>query len=317
VLLHVASSPAGAAITVTVIFLLIFAMSFAFGPVPEGGRRFSHEWVRAWLIASLPRMVVAGVFAAVVLVAALSYGGGSTNAAVSCDRNVPPLSGQAVTDDRIALAAASLNEMVGAAEINNIERARTVWLTSDAHNLTHDIDGPLRKVSDEMARSLCQDVIALENVMVGQIVPEAVVERAGAVAAALHSARAALRESAGDTPAVSELCRAPVGAVTDQPLTARRVQEAVARLRLVASLAGAGDQAGAEAAFAGDAHNITHDIDGPLRVNHQQTAIDLCLAVTEIERHLGANYDGAVVADEAAESARLLEDGARALGILQ
>lgn len=316
-LLHVASTPAGAAITVSVIFLLIFAMSFAFGPVPEGGRRFSRDWARAWLVASVPRIIVAGVFATIVLIAALSYGGGSTNAAVSCDKSVPPLSGQAVTDSRTALAIASLNEMIAAANENNIERARTVWVTSDAHNLTHDIDGPLRKVSDGMARSLCEDVIALENVMVGQIVPDAVAQRAGAVVAALQSARAVLGEVGGEMPAVQVPCRAPVGAVTEQPLTARRIEEAVARLRQVASLAKAGDQAGAEAAFAGDAHNITHDIDGPLRVNHEQIAVDLCLAITEIERNLGANYDGDVIAQQAEESARLLEDGARALRILQ
>ncbi len=96
--LHVASSPVGAAITVSVIFLLIFALSFAFGPVPESGRRFSREWVRSWLVASFPRMAIAGVFAGLVLVAALSYGNSSTNAAVSCDKGVPPLSGEAVTD---------------------------------------------------------------------------------------------------------------------------------------------------------------------------------------------------------------------------
>jgi hypothetical protein len=319
VLLHVASSPVGAAVTVTVIFLLIFALSFAFGPVPEGGRRFSAEWLRSWLAASLPRMAIAGGFAGLVLVAALSYGNSSTNAAVSCAKGVPPLSGQAVTDDRIANAVLSLNEMVDSANTGDVERARTVWLTSDAHNLTHDIDGPLRKLSEDAARSLCENVIALENVMVGEIVPETVVERATAVAGALQAARPVLRQT-GDptaTPVVFEPCSLPIGAVTDEPLTAQRIEDAIERLRQVSDLAAAGDKAGAEAAFAGEAHNITHDIDGPLRTNHEQIAIELCLAVSEIERRLGANYDGEVIADKADESADLLDEGARALGILQ
>jgi hypothetical protein len=316
VLLHVASTPAGAAVTVSIIFLLIFAMSFAFGPVPEGGRRFSSTWVRAWLIASAPRMIVAGVFAGLVLVAALSYGG-STNAAISCDRNVPPLSGEAVTDDRMSVAVASLNEMIDAANDGDVERARTVWLTSDAHNLTHDVDGPLRKISADAARNLCENVIALENVMVGQIVAEQVAQKATAVAAALQAARPVLRAGGSQTPAVFEPCSLPVGAITDQPLTAQRIEDAIQQLRQVSSMADSGDQAGAEAAFAGDAHNITHDIDGPLRTNNEEIAADLCLAITEIEKNLGANYDGDVVAEKASESADLLEEGARALGIRQ
>lgn len=317
--LHVASSPVGAAITVSVIFLLIFALSFAFGPVPESGRRFSREWVRSWLVASFPRMAIAGVFAGLVLVAALSYGNSSTNAAVSCDKGVPPLSGEAVTDDRIASAVLSLNVIVDAANAGDVERARTVWLTSDAHNLTHDIDGPLRALSEDATRALCEDVIALENVMVGQIVPEPVIERAGAVSGGLQAARIALRSTTGATatPEIFEPCRLPVGAATEQPLTPERIEDAIGQLRRVSSLAEAGDLAGAEAAFAGDAHNITHDIDGPLRINNEQLAMDLCLAVSEIERNLGANYDAEVITSRAGESADLLEEGARALGILQ
>ena len=39
--------------------------------------------------------------------------------------------------------------------------------------------------------------------------------------------------------------------------------------------------------------------------------------VKEIERNLGANYDAEVITSRAGESADLLEEGARALGILQ
>ena len=316
-LLHVASTPAGAAVTVSIIFLLTFAMSFAFGPVPEGGRRFSSEWTRAWLKESIPRLIVAGGFAGLVLAAALSYGN-STQAAINCDKTVPPLTGASVDDPRILLAVNNLGQMVAAAEDDDAERARTIWLTSDAHNLSHDVDGPLRKVAPELAKSLCGKVIALENVMVGQIVTGQVVNDARLVADALQEARPILRSnSSSATPAAFQPCGQPIGAVTTDPLTAQRLQSAIEQLRQVSSLAESGDKAHAEAFFAGEAHDITHDIDGPLRTDNQQLAIDLCLAVTEIEGHLGANYDAEIVASKSSESAELIEQGGRALGILQ
>jgi hypothetical protein len=318
VLLHVASTPAGAAVTVSIIFLLIFAMSFAFGPVPEGGRRFSGEWTREWLRASIPRLIVAGVFAGLVLAAALSYGNGSTQAAVNCDKSVPPLTGSAVDDPRMLLAINSLDQMVDAADNNDEGRAQTVWLTSDAHNLSHDIDGPLRKAAPDLARSLCEEVVALENVMVGQIVTAQVASNARLVAEALQEARPILRGNAdAATPAIQGPCEKPIGAVTSDPLTAQRLQSAIEQLRQVSSLAESGDKAGMTTLFAGDAHDLTHDIDGPLRNNNEQIAIDLCRAVAEIERNLGVNYDAGIVVSKASEAADYLEQGGRALGILQ
>lgn len=316
-LLHVASTPAGAAVTVSLIFLLIFAMSFAFGPVPEGGRRFSGEWARAWLRASIPRLIVAGIFAGVVLAGALSYGNTSTQAAINCDKSVPPLTGTAVDDPRILVAISNLGQMVDAANNNDAERARTIWLTSDAHNLSHDVDGPLRKVALDSARSLCEKVIVLENVMVGQLVTDRVSTAAAAVAEALQEARPTLRINGASATSVTQgPCEKPLGAITSDSLTAERLQNAIEQLRQVSTLAGSGDKAGAEALFAGEAHNITHDIDGPLRENDDQLAIDLCLAVSEIEGNLGASYDGEIVASKASETADYLEQGGRALGIL-
>ncbi len=315
-LLHVASTPLGAALTVSIIFLLIFAMSFAFGPAPEGGRRFSADWTRAWLAASVPRMVVSGIFAGLVLAAVLSYGNSSSQAAVNCDRGVPPLSGQPVTRDRTASALLRLGEMADAANSGDLESARSVWLTGDAHNLTHDIDGPLRNVSDERARALCEKVVALENVMVGELVAEAVSEKAAGVATELALAQQLVHAGGTPAPVIFEPCGKPVGAIGDSPLTEARLLAAIEQMRQVASLAG-GDRAGAEATFAGDAHNITHDIDAPLRSRDEEIAIDLCLAATEIEVAIGTNYDGEAVSANAEEAARLLEAAGRSLGILQ
>jgi hypothetical protein len=319
VFLHIgATTPAGVAVTVTVIFLLIFAMSFAFGSVPEGRRRFSREWTLAWLRASLPRMVIAGAFAGIVLAGALAYGGNSTQAAINCDRGVPPITGTAVTDARILLAIDSLSQMTDAANQGQVDKLRTIWLTTDAHNLTHDIDGPLRKEDANLAKSLCEKVVALENQMVGQIVTSVVANQAQVVGDALQQARPLLRENGSSpTPVIVQTCDLPVGAVTTQPLTETRLTGAIAQLRQASTLAAAGDGDGAQAAFSGDAHNLTHDIDGPLRTGDHDLAVNLCKAVVDIEQHLGANYDASVMQDQASTAADMIEQGGRELGILQ
>lgn len=319
-LLHIgATSPAGVAVTISIIFALIFAMSFAFGSIPEGGRRFSREWAGAWLRASLPRLVVAGAFAGLVLAGALAYGGNSgTQAAISCEKPLAPLTGTAVTDARILLAIDSLRKMSEAAIENDPDGVRTIWITSDAHNLTHDIDRPLRKDAPDLARSLCEKVIVLENDMAGQIAVDRVTSQVQQVSDALQQARPILRGDAGTpSPAVLQPCQQPVGAVTADPLTVQRLKAAIAQLRDAGSLAQSGDRAGAEAAFSGDAHNLTHDIDGPLRSADQQLAVDLCLSVVDIEQHLGANYDAGVMERQASATADMIEEAGRTLGILQ
>jgi hypothetical protein len=194
VLLHIGpSSPEGVAVSIGLIFFLIFAMSFAFGSIPEGSRRFSREWTRGWLRASLPRMVVAGVFAGAVLGGALLYGGNSgTQASLNCDRPVPPITGNPVTDDRVLVAIDGLQQMVDSANRGDVTEVQSIWLTADVHNLTHDIDRPLRNVAPDLAKSLCEKVLALENVMVGEIVAERVAADAASIGEILQQARALL-----------------------------------------------------------------------------------------------------------------------------
>ena len=318
-LLHIgATTPAGVALTVAVIFLLIFAMSFAFGPVPEGGRRFSREWAMGWLRASIPRMLIAGLFAGAVLVGALAYGNNSSASPSSCDSTLPPLTGTAVTDQRISVAINSLNQMVDAANQGDTSQVSTIWYTSDAHNLTHDIDRPLRTANEGAAKSLCQNVIALENVMVGQIVASKVVTDAQQVADLLQQARPILAsQTSTPFPVIVTPCDQPVGAVTSTPLTRQRLQAGIDSLNQASSLAGAGDEAGAQTAFTGDAHNLTHDIDEPLRAADEQLAIKLCQSVVDIEGHLGTKYDAGVMQREAAALAGYIQQGGKELGILQ
>jgi hypothetical protein len=316
--LHIsATTLAVVGVTFAVIFLLIFAMSFAFGSVPEGGRRLRKSWTFAWRRAS--RIAVAGLFAGVLLAGALACGtndGGST-AATSCDKTLPPLTGNAVTDLRIRVAIDAMGQISAAADQSDATNVRSLFYTSDAHNLTHDIDQPLRQQSPDAARQLCEKVIVLENEMVGQIDGPTVSKQANDIALLLVQARpmvnGARLRSLGTTP---QPCQQPLQAVSSQTLTAERLQAAINQMSLASRLAGEGKQNDAEAAFNGDAHNITHDIDGPLRAADQQLAVDLCLSVLAIELHLGNDYDAGVMLEEASASAGLLQQAGQELGIL-
>ena len=78
--------------------------------------------------------------------------------------------------------------------------------------------------------------------------------------------------------------------------------------------ADSGDEAAARAAFAGDTHNVTHDIDEPLRAADPELAQDLCQRVLAIEEQFARTPDLQAVAAEAGASAELLRESGRALG---
>ncbi len=320
VLLHVgATTPAGVAAVITVIFLLIFAMSFAFGPIPEGSGRLDKSWVRAWLRASLPRFAIAGAFAGAVLIGALVWGSAGSSSASGCNNPLPPLTGTSITDARIVLAIQTLNDMATAADQGDRDRIRTLFFTEDAHNLSHDIDRPLRQLDDSLARQLCQNVIALENQIAGPVDPAAVAIDVRAIADNFQQARGILSAGSIVTPSVAgtlDPCSQPLQAITTDRLTPERIQSAIDEMRRAGQLAAAGDEAGAEAAFVADPHNLTHDIDGPLRGVDMGLALDLCHSIVSIELHLGDKYDAQVMQTEAARSADYLQQAGQALGIL-
>jgi len=317
VLLHVGgATPASVAAVVTVIFLLIFAMSFAFGPVPEGGRKFTRPWLRAWLKASAPRLVIAAVFSVSVFVASALWGGGTSSSASNCDNPLPTLSGGAITDARLVTAIGSLNDMADAAQSGDTERVKTLFYTTDAHNLTHDIDRPLRENDADAAKKLCAHVIALENQIGGPLDLTAISQQTRDIAADLQSARGIL--AAVRTPIVTGLdpCGQPLQAITTDPLSAPRLESAIQAMRQVAQLAGSDDAAAAQTKFAGEPHNITHDIDGPLRNVDHDLAVNLCQSILDIELHLGDKYDAQIMQTEAEKAADLIQQAGVALGIL-
>lgn len=319
-LLHIGgASAASVAAVVTVIFLLIFAMSFAFGSVPEGERKFSGPWLLAWLKASAPRLMIAAVFSVAVFVGSAVSGGGSSNSPSNCDNVLPPLSGGTITDARLVVAIGSLNDMTAAADSGDEERVRTLFYTTDAHNLTHDIDRPLRASDEAAAKNLCAHVIALENQIGGPLEVSSVSQYARDIAADLQNARAILAANTTATPvltgSVADPCAQPVGAITTEQLTAQRLETSIDQMRQAAQLAAAGDAAGAQAIF-NEPHNLSHDIDGPLREADNDLAVQLCRSIVAIELHLGARYDAQVMQTESAKSADLFQQAGEALSIL-
>ena len=154
------------AFMVSLIFVLIFALSFALGPLPEGGRRLSREWSLSWLKASLPRLTVAGAFSAAFFIASSFSGDGnvgtSATAAV-CERPLAAITKDAVTAERVQAAAAAMRRIQDAAGAGDEAEARVLFFEGDAHNLTHDIDPPLRSLDVELAKKLCQSMLVLET----------------------------------------------------------------------------------------------------------------------------------------------------------
>jgi hypothetical protein len=317
-LLHVGGASATSVlIAVFVIFLLIFSMSFAFGPIPEGKRRFSGEWMAAWLRASLPRLLVAGVFSGLLFTGSALSGNGQDATATSCDQPLPPVTGNAVTDARVLQAIDGMEQIAGAARADDRDRVRTLFFTGDAHNLTHDLDPVLRPLAPETGRALCERVIALEEQMAGEFETQTVAQLAGQIAARLQEARPFLQQTSGTPVVAAGPCASPLAAATSEPLTEARIRAAIAQFELLAEAAPESDLEGAAQLFFGAAHNITHDIDPPLRAENPELAIELCNAVLTIEQALASAYDGDAVARQATASARLLEEAGKELRILE
>ena len=114
---------------------------------------------------------------------------------------------------------------------------------------------------------------------------------------------------------ITVICSRSIPALTAEPVTEARLQAAIDKMGEVKTAAAAGDQATANAAFAGDTHTVTHDIDPPLRANDPLLAQDLCASIVLIEQEFGANGDMRALTEEADTAAGLLEQSGQVLGL--
>lgn len=160
--------------TAVLAFLFIFIMSFTLGKLPEGTRRMSGVWLRAWFKASLPRLVVAAVFSLTLFGLGKFIGGGTSGSSGSsgsstvCEKGVSALTGQALTAPRLQAAVAAMRQVSVAARTGDLAGATALFFGGDTHNVTHDIDSPLRSKGPELATQLCRSVVILELQFPGQ-----------------------------------------------------------------------------------------------------------------------------------------------------
>lgn len=326
VFLHVGgASTASVIISLVAIFFLMLIMSFAFWRGPQDEHRFSGPWFAAWIKASTPRIIVAAIFCTGLFFASYFSGGSDTEAQDPeiCSVGLAPITQQPITNERLAQGAEGLRELAGFARGGDFDRAQ-VLLRSDAHNITHDVDTALRPFDPDLARDLCRSIIQLENEM-AEAEPDAntVVTQAERSASLIEEARTVLATSGPTaTPDPFEnpgntACDNPIGAITNEPVTSERIQNAVTRLETVADAAVSGDTASMSTLFFGDAHDVTHDIDGPLRDANLELAKDLCLNILTLEIQLAGRYELDTIETAATRSAELLLEAEQTLDLPQ
>ena len=117
--------------------------------------------------------------------------------------------------------------------------------------------------------------------------------------------------------APASVCAGSIPPLTTGPVTKERLKAAVQKMGEVQRAAEAGDRATASAAFAGDTHAVTHDIDQPLRAADPLLARDLCESIVIIEQEFNGANDLGAIAAAAAISAQLLADSGRAMGLTE
>lgn len=90
-------------------------------------------------------------------------------------------------------------------------------------------------------------------------------------------------------------------------------EEYVALTRVIEFL-NAGDRAAADAAFYGETHGFTHNIDPPVRAQDEELAKELCQTVLDVEEALFESSSTASVAILMTDLRALVADAAVALG---
>src|SRR5206468_5375159 len=94
------------------------------------------------------------------------------------------------TVDRLAKAVDGMKQVSAAAEAGNTALVSQLFVGSDTHSLTHDIDARLRRADPELGKQLCTSVVTIENQLTGSIDPPTVKRAADMAASLLEQAAA-------------------------------------------------------------------------------------------------------------------------------
>ncbi len=112
----------------------------------------------------------------------------------------------------------------------------------------------------------------------------------------------------------TSICDQPLPALGSGQVNEEQFNMADAASDLVIRLADEGDVDGAYIAFFPGVHDLTHNVDGPLRDSNDDLAIRLCIAVAQIEAEFAFGGEAATVAEEAEGIRDLLRQAAAELG---
>ena len=183
------TTTSGATLATFVILVLVFVVSFAVGRRPKG-RPFSRPWLKEWLAAALPRITIAALLALGFYLVSTIISDPQAGVWAACSSPLKPITSQPVTRERVDKASEGMKQLSVAAGAGDAALATRLFVGSDTHSLTHDIDGRLRQADPELAKQLCMSVVTIENQLTGKIDPRTV-ERAADTGAGLLEQAAA------------------------------------------------------------------------------------------------------------------------------
>jgi len=185
------TTTSGATLATFVILVFVFVASFAIGRRPSGNRPFSRAWLKEWLAAALPRITIAALLALGFYLVSTIISDPQAGVRAACNSPLKPITSQPVTKERVDKAAAGMKQLSASATAGDDEQMRQLFIGSDTHSLTHDIDGRLRQADPELGKQLCMSVVTIENQLTGSIDP-------GTVKRAADTAAGLLQQAAGE-----------------------------------------------------------------------------------------------------------------------
>lgn len=109
----------------------------------------------------------------------------------ACASVLPPLTADAPTAESFAAADEGVARTIELAEADDLVGATEVFFSS-AHDLTHDIDGPLQEVNAPLKITLCNEVLQMEQELAGEMDAKRAAELGRGVQELLVMAREAL-----------------------------------------------------------------------------------------------------------------------------
>jgi hypothetical protein len=107
--------------------------------------------------------VIAGVVFAAVIIFVPSGGGGGSSV---CDQPLPALGSSGMSQLAFQNEDAGLSKVIEAASSGDADAAEKAFLydnEGEVHNFTHNVDPPLRRVDEKLAKELCKSVTQIEE----------------------------------------------------------------------------------------------------------------------------------------------------------